>query len=41
MYPISNPSENLSNVRDTTVTGGNVVTMIKGKSEKDIVITGH
>jgi Zn-dependent M28 family amino/carboxypeptidase len=28
-------------VPDTTVTGGNVVTMIKGESEKAIVITGH
>ncbi|MCE2613170.1 M28 family peptidase [Flavobacteriaceae bacterium D16] len=41
MYPISNPAEDLSNVPDTTVTGGNVVSMIKGKSEKAIVITGH
>ena len=41
IYPIANPSEDFSNVPDTTVTGGNVVTMIKGKSEKAIVITGH
>ena len=41
MYPISNPNKDFSNVPDTTVIGGNVVTMIKGKSEKTIVITGH
>lgn len=41
IYPISNPAEDFSNVPDTTVTGGNVVTMIKGKSEKAIVITAH
>lgn len=41
IYPISNPEKDFSNVPDTTVTGGNVVTMIKGKSEKAIVITGH
>jgi len=41
MYPISNPTEDFSNVPDTTVIGGNVVTMIKGKSEMAIVITGH
>ena len=41
IYPISNPKEDFSNVSDTTVTGGNVVTMIKGESKKAIVITGH
>jgi hypothetical protein len=41
IYPISNPTEDFSNVPDTTVIGGNVVTMIKGKSEMAIVITGH
>lgn len=40
-YPISNPAEDFSNVPDTTVTGGNVLAMIKGESEKAIVITGH
>ena len=40
-YPISNPAKDFSNVPDTTVTGGNVVTMIKGQSEQAIVITGH
>ncbi len=41
IYPISNPNEDFSNVPDTIVTGGNVVTMIKGESEKAIVIAGH
>ena len=41
MYPISNPAEDFSNVPDTTVTGANVVTMIKGEIEKTIVITAH
>ena len=41
MYPILNPAEDFSNVPDTTVIGGNVVNIIKGKSNKAIVITGH
>lgn len=41
VYPISNPAEDFSNVPDTTVTGGNVVAMIKGEIKKTIVITGH
>lgn len=41
IYPIPNPAEDFSNVSDTTVIGGNVVTLIKGKSKKTIVITGH
>ena len=41
MYPILNPSDDFSNVPDTTVIGGNVITMLKGRSEKAIVITGH
>lgn len=41
LYPISNPTEDFSNVADTTVIGGNVVTMIKGKIKDAIVITGH
>lgn len=40
-YPIINPAEDFSNVPDTTIIGGNVVTMIKGKLEKTIVITAH
>ncbi|MDX1327015.1 MAG: M28 family peptidase [Arenibacter sp.] len=41
IYPVSNPMDDFSNVPDTTVTGGNVVAMIRGKSEKAIVITAH
>ncbi|MCM4167499.1 peptidase M20 [Arenibacter sp. H213] len=41
IYPVANPSLDYSNVPDTTVTGGNVVTMIKGESERAIVITAH
>jgi len=41
IYPIANPLEDFSNVPDSTVVGGNVVTMIKGESKKAIVITGH
>jgi len=41
MYPIADPKDDFSNVPDTTVIGGNVVTMIKGEIEKIIVITGH
>lgn len=41
IYPVLNPTEDFSNVPDTTVTGGNVVAVIKGKSEKVIVITAH
>lgn len=41
MYPIENANEDFSNVPDTTVVGGNVVTMLKGKTDKAIVITGH
>ncbi|WP_052188152.1 M28 family peptidase [Cellulophaga sp. Hel_I_12] len=41
LYPIPNALEDFSNVPDTTVIGGNVVTMIQGKSKKSIVITGH
>lgn len=35
------PADALNIVADTTVTGGNVVTMLKGKTEKAIVITAH
>ncbi len=41
MFPVKNAEKDLSNVPDTTVVGGNVVGMIKGKTDKSIVITGH
>ncbi len=41
MFPIKNAKKDFSNVSDTTVVGGNVVGMIKGETDKSIVITGH
>jgi len=41
IYPIANVKEDYSNVTDTIVKGGNVVAMLKGKTNKTIVITGH
>ena len=41
MFPVKGKERNEVNVPDTTVVGGNVMSMIKGKSDKVIVITGH
>ena len=41
MFPVKGKKRNDANVPDTTVVGGNVVSMLKGKSNKTIVITGH
>ena len=41
MFPIKNAVEDFSNVKDTTVIGGNVIGKITGKTDKTIVITGH
>ena len=41
MFPVKGKDKNDTNVPDTTVVGGNVIGMIKGKSDKVIVITGH
>lgn len=41
LYPVKNAKKDLSNVPDTTLVGGNVVGMIKGKTDKTIVITAH
>ncbi|MBT8296333.1 MAG: M28 family peptidase [Gramella sp.] len=41
VYPVSNSEKKLSNVRDTIVTGGNVVAKIQGKSKGVIIITAH
>ncbi len=41
MFPVNGKDKNDVNVPDTTVVGGNVIGMIKGKSDKVIVITGH
>lgn len=39
MFPVKGKDAN--NVSDTTIVGGNVIGMIKGKTNKVIVITGH
>ena len=41
MFPVKGKDKNDANVADTTVVGGNVLSMIKGKLDKVIVITGH
>lgn len=41
MFPVANPDENLENVSDTTLAGGNIVAKIDGTSEKMIVVTAH
>ena len=41
IFPVKGKDKNDINVPDTTVVGGNVVGMIKGKSNKIIVVTGH
>lgn len=41
MFPIENAAADFSNVPDTTITGGNVVTMIKGETDEAIVVTAH
>tara|TARA_R110002073_G_scaffold306012_5_gene475206 strand:+ start:50388 stop:51353 length:966 start_codon:yes stop_codon:yes gene_type:complete len=41
LFPVKDAAKDLSNVPDTTVVGGNVIGMIKGQSDKSIVITGH
>lgn len=41
MFPVKGKEKNDANVPDTTVVGGNVIGMVKGKSDKVIVITGH
>jgi Zn-dependent M28 family amino/carboxypeptidase len=41
IFPVKNAKEDFSNVKDTTVFGGNVVGKISGKTNKTIVITGH
>ncbi len=41
MFPIDSVFQDISNVPDTTVMGGNVVAKISGQTDKVIVITGH
>lgn len=41
LFPIKDAKKDLSNVGDTTVVGGNVIGLIKGTSDKSIVISAH
>tara|TARA_R110002073_G_scaffold335987_1_gene529751 strand:- start:18053 stop:18979 length:927 start_codon:yes stop_codon:yes gene_type:complete len=41
MFPIDSLGKDAENVPDTTVVGGNVLAMVKGKTDKVIVVTGH
>ena len=41
MFPIDAPKSDFSNVPDTTLNGANLAAMIKGQTDKIIVITGH
>lgn len=41
VFPIPRPLDDLSNVKDNTVTGANVVVKISGMTNKSIVITTH
>jgi len=41
VYPVLNPGKDYINVPDTTVAGGNVLAVIKGKTNKNIIITAH
>lgn len=40
-FPVENPGENMENVPDTILTGGNIVAKIKGETDKLIAITAH
>lgn len=41
VFPIEKPLEDLSNVKDTIVSGANIVGMLEGQSNKTFVITAH
>lgn len=40
-FPVENPGINFSNVKDTIASGANVIGVLKGNSNKTIVITAH
>ncbi|WP_445747811.1 M20/M25/M40 family metallo-hydrolase [Polaribacter sp.] len=40
-FPIENPGINFSNVKDTIVSGSNIIGKLKGSSNKTIIITAH
>jgi Zn-dependent M28 family amino/carboxypeptidase len=41
VFPVKNPKEDYSNVADTLVQGANIVGMLKGTSNKNIIISAH
>jgi hypothetical protein len=41
VFPIEKANQDFSNVPDTTAYGANIVGILKGQSEKSIVITAH
>lgn len=41
LFPVADAGEDLSNVPDTLVFGGNVLAQVKGKSKAYIVVTAH
>ncbi|UAM96709.1 M28 family peptidase [Polaribacter litorisediminis] len=41
VFPIKNPKKDFSNVTDTIAKGANVIGMLKGPSDKSIVISAH
>jgi len=41
LFPVKDAAKDYSNVPDTTVVGGNIIGMIKGETDKTIVISAH
>ena len=41
VFPIEKPKEDFSNVSDTIANGANIIGMLKGKTNKSIVISAH
>ncbi len=41
VYPVSEADIDISRVPDTTVTGGNVLAIIRGETDRNIIITAH
>jgi hypothetical protein len=41
VFPIKNPKKDFSNVTDTITRGANIIGMLKGQSDKSIVVSAH
>ncbi len=41
VFPIEKPKEDFSNVKDTVASGANIIGMLKGQTNKNIVISAH